>query len=958
MNTLLKSVLPPNGFYCLTTIKTGAPHQSFYTDIDALVTAGLSASQAGRNAYYAMASFTDDTTRTQDNVLALKSFWLDVDCKNKDPEKDYANKADGIAAIQSFCNTHSFPRPTIVDSGNGWHVYWTLTDAVTKDEWQPVADTLKALCLHGGLRIDPACTADSARILRIPNTLNYRFDTPSEVTIMLQSSDVFFDSFKSLVEQEYKALGIKHIPAIQGAPTKKELSAATKALIENSTSSFKKILVRCAAGTGCAQLDYCVSNQTDLEEPMWRGALSVAHCCTDGAKAIHFISNQHPEYDPTYTEKKANETKGPYTCATFNGLRANVCTACPHWTKITSPIQLGKEIAQTQGPTVVQAVIQPPPPEPEKPKIFDMAVLDAALAAFHNDQLNVTIPVPPQPFFRGQVGGLYKRMKAEDGTFDDVLVYDDDFYAHARLYDPVDGQVLACRLHLPLDGIRNFNIPVQSIGAKDELRKILGKQGIAASDFTIKELSSYLIASSSELKHMQKEEKARTQMGWQEDGSFVVGNREYSKSGIRHCPPSNATMNYQHMFRMEGSMTQWRKLIDIYNAPGFEIHQFIFFLSLSSPVFKFIHQPGMLTAMISDESGVGKTTLSKVCNSVWGHPDEMMSMPHDTINATVNRMGVFNNISLFIDEFTNKSAEVCSDIVYMSTHGRGKERMSSSANVERINNTRWNLAAFVTANAALRDKLSSLKASTEGENMRLFEFDMRGTPVLDKEVADAIFPLMQDNYGVAGHIYASWLVQNTANLESMAKQVQRDLDKRFKFTNKERIWSASFGAAFAMAYVTKELGLHDFNINHTIAVMVEKMRSMREEVQSSVTLYDALLADFMTDHHSNILVIDGLADINGLKSPPKNKVSGKIFARYEPDTGKLYISATSMREYCTKRQFTYNSFIKLSGAVPVTCRLAANSGVVSAPSSALMFDTNAVGLDMTMWHDIKEEDAV
>lgn len=965
MDALIKSVVPVGGYYWLATIKDKAVRQTAFDSLDELIAQGLDASAQGWNAYYAMASFKEPTTRTQENVSQLKAFWLDVDCKNKDPEKDYANKDDGLIAIQEFCKRHSFPRPTIVDSGNGWHVYWVFTEAVDKDTWQSAADTLKALCLNDGLRIDPACTADSARILRIPQTLNYRFDTPSPVAVVLESSEVFFDSLRALIQQEYDALGIKHIPAIQGAPTKKELSAATKALLENSTSSFKKILQRGAAGTGCEQINHCVSDQATLEEPMWRGVLSVAHCCTDGAKAIHFVSNQHPEYDPTFTEKKAGETKGPYTCATFNGLRANVCTACPHWGKITSPIQLGKEIAQAPAvPQVVQMVAPTTPveepnpnPEPASEAQIDMSVVDAALAKFHKDQLNVTIPVPPKPFFRGANGGLYKQVKMEDGTTDDKLIYSDDFYAHSRLFDPVDGQVLACRLHLPLDGIRNFNIPVKSVGAKDELRKLLGSQGIAASDYTIKELSAYLIASAEELKYMQKEEKARTQMGWQDDNSFVLGNREYSKSGIRHCPPSNATMNYQHMFRMEGDMTTWRKVVDLYKAPGFEVHQFIFFLSLSAPMFKHISQPGMMTAMVSDESGLGKTTLSKVCNSVWGHPDEMLSMPHDTLNAVVNRMGVFNSIPLFIDEFTNKAPEVCSDITYMALHGRGKERMASSANVERINNTKWSLPAFVTANAALRDKLSSLKASTEGENMRLFEFDMRGTPVITKEVADSTFPLMNSNHGVAGHIWASWLVQNTDKLEAMTKQVQRDLDKRFGFTHKERNWSACFGAAFATAYITKELNIHDFDIANTINKMMDIMSRMRNEVKESVTHFDAFLADFLTEHHNNILVIDGLPDINGLKSPPKNRISGAVVARYEPDTSKLYISSTTLREYCARKQFTFNSLKQLAGAITTTCRLTAGTGVASAPSSALLFDIKAVGLDMSVWVD-KEEDAV
>lgn len=965
MNTLINSVVPSIGTYCLTTIQGKAIVQTFYDNKDVLVAAGNEASAQGKNAYYAMASFKDASTRTQDNVLRLKAFWLDVDCKNKDPLKDYANKEDGIKAIQAFCARHSFPRPTIVDSGNGWHVYWILDTEVMKDEWQPVADKLKSLCLNDGLRIDPACTADSARILRIPDTQNYRFDPPSPVELKIEGKPVMFEAFTGLIELGLSTLNIKPSLKIAGTPTKKEMSAVTKALIGNTSSSFKKIIKRSCAGTGCEQLLHGVTEQATIDEPFWRAVLSVAQHCNDATTAIHLASNQHPDYDYDATLAKAGQTKGPYTCATFDSLRGNVCRACPHFGKITSPIQLGNEVQAVTAPVTVstapiqvvqKATIEVKEASPiEDIGAVDMAKIDASLASFYKNKDIVTIPVPPMPYIRGPKGGLYKRTKLDDGTFDDIMIYDDDLYVYARLWDPEEKQVLACRLHTPLDGVRVFNIPLKSVGSRDKLRELICSQGVAATDKTIAEISLYLIALTKEIGRMHNEEKARTQMGWQEDGTFVVGSREYSKNGIRNCPPSNATSNYQAMFRMEGEMSEWRKVVDIYNAPGFEVHQFIFYMALSSPLLKAMNHPGMLTTLISDESGIGKTTLGMLCNSVWGHPREMLSMPHDTINATVNRMGVFNSVSLFLDEFTNKSPEVCSDIVYMSTMGRGKNR-STITGVERVNNTTWNLNSFATANAALRDKLGSLKASAEGENMRLFEFDMRGTPVIPKEIADNTFPLMQNNFGLAGHFLASWLVENVDNLRPMVERVQRNMDLKFKFTSKERNWSMSVACAYTLAYVAKELGIHNFPIQDNIEAMVKQISRMRGEVEQSITHFDALISDFLVENHSYILVVDGLPDANGLMSPPRNRSINKIVARYEPDTGKLFVASKALRDYCVNRQFSFNSLISISGAKLGNRRLAAGSGVVSGNTRTVEFDTNAVNIDVSMWHDMEAED--
>lgn len=964
MNTLINSVVPSNGTYCLTTILDKAIVQTFYDNKDMLVTAGMDASSQGKNAYYAMASFKDASTRTQGNVAWLKAFWLDVDCKNKDPLKDYANKDDGIEAIQSFCKKHSFPRPTIVDSGNGWHVYWILDEEVTKEDWQPVADKLKALCLTDGLRIDPACTADSARILRIPDTNNYRFDPPSKVELMLEGSDVMFGAFNGLIDLALSTLDIKPVIKIPGTPTKKEMSAVTKALISNTVSSFKKIMQRSAAGTGCEQLMHGYTDQATLEEPFWRGTLSVAQCCTDAGTAIHMLSNQHPDYDPSATEAKAEQTKGPYTCATFDAMRPSVCTKCPHWKKITSPIQLGSTVLAATAPVTISIAPQPMASMVIAPSVpndvidiptVDIAKIDQSLAAFYKNKDLITIPVPPKPWLRGEKGGILKQVKAEDGEMETVMVYQYDFYAYATLEDPDEGSVLACRLHTPNDGVRIFNIPFKAIASRDKLRDIICSKGVAVMDKKITELGHYLTDLATEIQNMKKAENARTQMGWQSDGTFVVGSREYSKNGIRNCPPSNSTTNYQNMFRMEGNMENWRKVLDLYKAPGFEIHQFVFFLALSSPLLKAMDQPGMLTTLISDESGVGKTTLGMVCNSVWGHPREMLSMPHDTINATVNRMGVFNSIALFLDEFTNKTPEECSDLVYMSTMGRGKARLQGSANVERVNNTTWNLNSFATANAALRDKLGSLKASAEGENMRLFEFDMRGTPVLPKVVADEIFPLIQSNYGLAGHFLASWLVENADKLKPMVDQVQRKMDIKFKFTTKERNWSLGVACAYTIAYVAKELGIHDLPITTNIEAMVKHIDKMRTQVEQSVTHYDALLADYLVENHSYILVVDGLPDANGLYSAPRNRSITKIAARYEPDTGKLFIAAKSLRDYCVNRQFSFNSLLSLANTQVASKRLSAGAGVASGVTRVVEFDTNKVGIDMGMWHDMETE---
>lgn len=55
--------------------------------------------------------------------------------------------------------------------------------------------------------------------------------------------------------------------------------------------------------------------------------------------------------------KKVDEIKGPYTCARFDELNEGVCTECPLWGEIKSPIVLGKRIKAAQGSATVSAPV-------------------------------------------------------------------------------------------------------------------------------------------------------------------------------------------------------------------------------------------------------------------------------------------------------------------------------------------------------------------------------------------------------------------------------------------------------------------------------------------------------------------------------------------------------------------------------------------------------------------------
>ena len=153
-NSFLTSVLAPEGLYCVVGLKKGAPRQTFVETIDEIdgVVDGLISQ--GFDAYFGCAKYLlEDEGRTAKNAKWFKAFWLDLDCGENKP---YDTQASALDALRIFVKATGLPRPTIVNSGRGIHVYWTLKETIGYNDWKPTAEALKKFCASYNLLADPA----------------------------------------------------------------------------------------------------------------------------------------------------------------------------------------------------------------------------------------------------------------------------------------------------------------------------------------------------------------------------------------------------------------------------------------------------------------------------------------------------------------------------------------------------------------------------------------------------------------------------------------------------------------------------------------------------------------------------------------------------------------------------------------------------------------------------------
>ena len=891
MKTLefLEGVLSSEGHYCVFAARSrdDTRTQKFYDTLEEVERAALKFDADGYDAYFALSTFKEPTNRKGPNAHELKSLFLDLDCG---PSKEYPTQKAAVDALRSFCKQLSLPKPMMVNSGRGVHVYWSLTEAVSAEQWLDAAERLKRACADNGLLADPAVTADVVRILRVPFTHNYKGDPPLPV-------DFFGVSMpEPVVLGEFTSkLGVVLKPVTT-------LDLGTDALYEayadNSENVFKTIIKKTVEGRGCNQLKFIAMNQSEVSEPLWRAGLSIAKFCVDGDKGAEKISNRHPNYSEAEMRKKLDEIKGPYTCARFDELNEGTCRDCPLWGEIKSPIVLGKRIRQSEGEVVVSAPI-------------------TKAGVKKSEQFE--IPEYPAPYFRGAAGGVFLRSSNADGDIEEEVVYHHDIYITRRLHDFELGETLVFRLHLPRDGVRQFNVPLTHVTSREEFRKCMAKEGVTAWGKALDKLMVYTTKWIDELQRTTMADEAHRQFGWVGDemGSFVLGDKLVTATDVEFNPPSSATAGLIGAFEPKGTREKNLELLEFYNKPGYELHQYVVGVGFGSPLMA-VTGLNSMSIHLYGGSGVGKTTAQMAAIGIWGSPDELMNSKEDTHNARMLRGEVMHNIPLVSDEMTNVNGEQMSDYTYQVSSGRQKNRMSASGNTERARGKPWQLLALSSGNTSAWEILGRHKATPKAEMLRMFELNVKMMNFTkgDNTATANLIEDFKSNYGHIGIEYIQWVINNKDEVRKIVDSVRVRLDKSAGLGPEHRFWTNGNAAIIAGLMIAKKLGLVNYDVASVYRWIVGELISRRNYVSDAGASVTETLNNYLSENYNNMLKIESTEDLRGkndngldqlvpVGATPRNT----LIARYEPDTKLLFLRLKPFREWCIDQQINYQGVV-------------------------------------------------
>jgi hypothetical protein len=873
----------------------------------------LNSKEAG--AFFALATYETKNSRKVANAAYLRCIYIDIDCGGGD--KCYDSKKEGVAALAQFLETTGLNKlgtPYMVDSGGGVHCYFPFPRDLPVAEWLPIATAFKATATRLGFKIDMTVTDDAARVLRIPESNNYKLDYVRRVKMKLEGSVFDIDAFVSCLDApaEKKV----RLPALQ---VKTPVDPLMQALTQQHQTFFKDIMVKTVAGSGCGQIAHYIENASaDGMEPLWRACLSIAMKCEDGAKSCAKLTAMHP-YTEERMQQKLDTIAGPYSCAKFDTIVPGICGNCRHNGRITNPLALGRRIART--PTIEIAS-----------EVMDES--EYAEAAPQETGFKLPYGAPPMPvapdylgfFYSRDTGALYRTVNVYDkkGVIvetKEVMVVPYPFYME-NVQNELDSH-RATFVAIRGDRITRVTVNTNAISAPDLMVKEFGRQNIMASgkgnDI---HLYTYVRDAMEHASATDKTVRVPPRYGWQVDDSFAIGNEVIGQNDS-YLFTSEKLSNLIACTEPKGTIEEWRKYPDMLQKKRAFGLIGASMVAFASPLMRYVGAgtPAMLTHACHAESGHGKSTAIHLAASVWGNPVTYHVKPDTSARTMLQRCGMLGSIPFLCDEITAVAREdknFMPKLVYSFAQGGHKLKGSGSANAELPDDMQWAMQGLVTSNEPLMEKmLTSRDTTSHGELMRILEWH----PSEALEWTDAERTLkgtLANNYGVAGRKFAQWLVRNQDVAERVTLETIERWRKKIGATDVERYWTVDIGAKLAGAILCGKdyADVFDYDIKALSLEYASWVKKARALLGANVRGPEDILNAYTKEFHGSFIRFDKsegkFAAFADGSTPANASTRGRVAGRVESNikTGyvEYFIPVTLIKKYVSDRNISYETF--------------------------------------------------
>lgn len=751
--------------------------------------------------------------RNQANATGLKSIWIDVDIKAS--KNGYNDLGSALEAIATFTKVGKLPRPSaLIGSGGGVHVYWISSKELTPTEWKIYADGLKEAAFKHDLRCDAGCTVDSARVLRVPGTKNYKTVPPKPVKVLwlLEKEDDydFAVSLSSLVDalEPRREGSVVDLSAFPLRPGKVESLAEGIEQVEHPPLPWAPLVTK----SGCGFIrDALVTGGAEYSQPMWNLTTLAATFLEDGHALAHRMGRKHPEYTSRSTDalwdRKSRERKdrglGWPSCGAVHTAGYLACAGCVHFGKIKSPLNISLTATVTTTPQQTKAAS------------------------------NLMLP----PGFKLDKDGYVCKILEITERGGGPTQTEERKLFNSKLSAPFaqkNPPALNFVTTTDLGNTRMVSIPLASMHGGSDMWSSLLSQEVKHHAPNKRFVEEFLVSWISKLNDAVAAMENRPYGWFTEKGNptgFVYGNQVYKKDGSSH--PSGAGDHQARMdFTPMGKTSTWFEACEMMcerNQPELEL---LIAASFGAPLMR---GAGQYAGVIScwGDPGAGKSSAVKVGLAVWGHPKRTKMVKDGTQNSVIQRMGETAHLPLYWDDIQDKEnmAKVLST-GHAMTEGIEKTRLWADGSQRARGD--WQTLAIICSNLNMHDYIASKQTTHSAGLYRFFEYSVSRSTKPDRlssVAAELQLQELETNYGMVGIEYAKLLAADPEKILKFTSGVSEDFVKTLGATREERFWTAVCGTVFAGAQLGCQLGA-PFHLDKIHEFLVDTFYKLRVNEQS------------------------------------------------------------------------------------------------------------------------------
>jgi hypothetical protein len=418
----------------------------------------------------------------------------------------------------------------------------------------------------------------------------------------------------------------------------------------------------------------------------------------------------------------------------------------------------------------------------------------------------------------------------------------------------------------------------------------------------------------------------RSHFGWNYDHDtyegFIYRDKCYTTTGVHSVSLAERPRNIlQREFQSRGTLEAWKRVPRLYHELDQKAAQLMLVAGFAAPFMKWAGNTAknLIFSIWDSRGGKGKTTLLQTINSIWGHPETMMSKHDDTVSARYQNLSTRRNLPMCIDELTMMDDNTLAGLVLEIANGM--ERRKSKQHGEALAETGfWNTVTMVSSNRSIYEILMNRSAQGTAQEMRVIEIpcEFKSYSGTDWGVyIEQVLSLLSDNYGVAGDYFLRQCFQDLTVFDQVRDEAI-EFDRRVRKTAEERFWTYGLGIVLAVGRRLVQWGLVNYDMDVLACYAEVLVGYSRRSVAAESKDSRAILSEFLAEQMETTLIVQtanrSRADMNAhpaIEADPYVVKAPRSVTdvRVELDTGMVYVRTKAFNTWCSRQRVSAKTVI-------------------------------------------------